>query len=52
MLGYYEGVYTSDTIGYALVPDSPKEIRLGERIQKALIFMRFHGVFLGSQHEF
>jgi hypothetical protein len=46
-----EGVCTSGTMGYALVCGSPKDIRWGKWIQKPLIFMHFHGVSLGDQHE-
>jgi hypothetical protein len=51
MSDHCAGVYTSDTMGCALVRGSPRDIRQGERVQKALIFMRFHRVFLGDQHE-
>jgi hypothetical protein len=47
-----EGVCTSGTMGYTLVCGFPREIRWGEWIQKPLIFMRFHEMFLGNQHEF
>ena len=30
---------------------STRDIRERQQAQKPLIFMRFHGVFLGSQHE-
>src|SRR4030095_5453900 len=51
MSGHYEGVGAPDTMGCVLVHGSPREIRWGEGVQKPLIFMRFHGVFLGKQHE-
>src|SRR5215470_13192068 len=34
----------------ALVRGSAREVKRGWQGQKPLIFMRFHGVFLGSQH--
>src|SRR3954468_3447802 len=40
-----------DTMVGALVRGSPRSIRRGWRGQKPLIFMYFHGVLLGSQHE-
>src|SRR4030095_16012909 len=51
MSGHYEGVCTPDTMGCVLVHGSPRDIMWGEGVQKPLIFMRFHGVFLGKQHE-
>ncbi len=51
MSGHCEGVCTSGTMGCALVRGSTRDIRRGEWVQKPLIFMRFHGVFLGNQHE-
>ena len=36
--------------GCALVRGSPREIKGGERVRKPLIFMHFHGAFLGNQH--
>src|SRR5215211_1115150 len=51
MSGRCEGVCTSGTMGCALVRGSTRDIRRGEWVQKALIFMRFHGGFLGNQHE-
>jgi hypothetical protein len=51
MAGHCKGVYTSGTRGWALVRGSPRESKWGERAQKPLSFMRFHGVFLGNQHE-
>jgi hypothetical protein len=50
MSGHYEGVCTSGTLGCALVRGSARDIRRGYGGQKPLIFMRFHGVFLGHQH--
>jgi hypothetical protein len=35
----------------ALVRGSTGDVRRGWYGQKSLIFMHFHGVFLGSQHE-
>ena len=46
-----EGVCTSSTMGGALVRGSPRDIKWGERVQKPLIFMHFHAVSLGKQHE-
>src|SRR4029434_3236550 len=46
-----EGAGTPDTMVCALVHGSPRAIRWGEWAQKPLIFMHFHGTFLGSQHE-
>ena len=46
-----EGVCTSGTMGGALVRGSPRDIKWGELVHKPLIFMRFHGVSLGNQHE-
>ena len=46
-----EGVCTSATMGGALVGGSPRDIKWGELFQKSLIFMHFHGVSLGNQHE-
>jgi hypothetical protein len=51
MSGRCEGVCTSGTMGCALVRGSPWDIRWGEWVQKPLIFMHFHEVFLGNQHE-
>ena len=51
MSGHGEGVCTSGTTGCALVRGSSREIRWGEGVQKLLIFMHFHGVFPGNQHE-
>src|SRR5216683_3510170 len=49
--GHGEGVCTPDTMVCALVRGSTRDNRRRWRGQKPLIFMRFHGVFLGSQHE-
>ena len=38
-------------MGGALVRGSPRDIKWGERVQKPLIFMHFHAVSLGKQHE-
>jgi hypothetical protein len=46
-----EGVYTSDPLGYAWVFASPRDIRREEWIQKPLIFLCFHEIFLGNQYE-
>jgi hypothetical protein len=46
-----EGVYTSDPMGYAWVFGSTRDIKREERGQKPLIFMRFHVVLFGNQHE-
>jgi hypothetical protein len=46
-----EGVYTSDPMGSAWVFGSPRDIRREEWIQKPLIFLRFHGVSFGKEHE-
>ena len=35
----------------ALVRGSTQDIKGGEEVHKLLIFMRFHRVFLGNQHE-
>ena len=51
MSGHCEGVCTSDTMVCALVRGSPRDVRWGEWVQKPLIFMHFHGVSLGNQHE-
>ena len=51
MSSHCEGVCTSGTRGGALVRGSPRDIRQGEGVQKPLIFMRFHGVFLGNRYE-
>jgi hypothetical protein len=51
MSGRCEGVCTSGTMGCALVRGSTRDIRRGEWVQKALIFMRFHGGFLGNPRE-
>jgi hypothetical protein len=51
MSGHSEGVCTAGTMGCALVRGSTREVRRGWYGQKPLIFMHFHGVFLGSQHE-
>src|SRR5215211_5558209 len=51
MLGHCEGICTPDTMVCALVQDSPRAIRWEEGVQSPLILMRFHGVFLGAQHE-
>jgi hypothetical protein len=51
MPGHCEGVCTSDTMVCALVRGSPRDIRWGEWAQKSLIFMHFHVMFLGNQHE-
>jgi hypothetical protein len=51
MSGHCEDVCTPDTMVCALVHGSIREIRRGWQSQKSLIFMHFHGVFLGSQHE-
>ena len=46
-----EGVCTSDPMVCALVRGSERAIRWGQWVQRSLIFMHFHGVFLGNQHE-
>jgi hypothetical protein len=46
-----EGVCTPDPMVCALVRGSTGDVRRGWYGQKSLIFMHFHGVFLGSQHE-
>ena len=46
-----EGVCTAGIMGRALVRGSPRDIRWGEWVQQPWILMRFHGVFLGNQHE-
>jgi hypothetical protein len=51
MSGHCKGVCTPDTMVCALVRDSTRDIRWGEWVQNPLMFMHFHGVFLGSQHE-
>jgi hypothetical protein len=51
MSGHGEGVCTTDTMVCALVRGSTQDIKVGEEAHKSLIFMRFHGVFLGNQHE-
>jgi hypothetical protein len=51
MSGHCEGVCAPDTIVCALVHGSIREVRRGWQSQKSLIFMHFHEVFLGSQHE-
>jgi hypothetical protein len=51
MLGHDKGVCPSGNLGCALVRGSIRDIRWGEQGQKPLIFIYFHGVFLGSQHE-
>jgi hypothetical protein len=51
MSGHCKGSCTSGNMVYALVRGSPRDIRWGEWVQKALIFMRFHEVSLGRQHE-
>jgi choline dehydrogenase-like flavoprotein len=51
MSGHCEGVCTSGTMGSALVRSSSRDSRKVKKAQKPLIFMRFHGVFLGRQHE-
>jgi hypothetical protein len=51
MSGHCEDVCTPDTMVCALVHGSIREVRRGWQSQKSLIFMHFHGVFLGSQHE-
>jgi hypothetical protein len=51
MTGHCEGVCTLDPMVCALVYGSTREVRRGWHGQKPLIFMRFHEVFLGSQHE-
>jgi hypothetical protein len=47
----YEGVYTSDPMGYAWVFGSTRDIKWGEWGQKSLIFMHFHAALFGKQHE-
>jgi hypothetical protein len=51
MSDHYEGVCTPDTMVCALVRGSAKDIRGEIEGSKPLIFMHFHGMFLGSQHE-
>src|SRR4029450_3533295 len=51
MSGHCEDVCTPDTMVCALVHGSIREVRRGWQSPKSLIFMHFHGVFLGSQHE-
>ena len=51
MSGHCEGVCAPDTMVCALVHGSIREVRRGWQSQKSLIFMHFHGVLLGSQHE-
>jgi hypothetical protein len=51
MSGHCEGVCTPDPMVCALVYGSTREVRRGWQDQKPLIFMHFHEVFLGSQHE-
>src|SRR4030095_4029899 len=46
-----EGVCAPDPMVCALVRGSTRDVRRGWYGQKSLIFMHFHGVFLGSQHE-
>src|SRR5215216_550665 len=50
MSGHCEGVCTPALLVYALVRGSTKESRRRWHGRKPLIFMHFHGVFLGSQH--
>lgn len=50
MSGHCEDVCIPDTMVWALVHGSIREVRRGWQSQKSLIFMHFHGVFLGSQH--
>jgi hypothetical protein len=38
-------------MGGAVVDGSPRDIRWEECVQNPLIFMHFHGVSLGNQHE-
>jgi hypothetical protein len=51
MSGHCKGVCIPDTMVCALVRGFPREVRRGWQSQKPLIFMHFHEVFLGSQHE-
>src|SRR4029434_2007861 len=51
MSGHCEGVCTPAPMVCALVYGFTREVRRGWQDQKPLIFMHFHGVFLGSQHE-
>src|SRR5262252_698618 len=51
MSDHCEGVCTPDPMVCALVYGSTREVRRGYHGQKSLIFMHFHEVFLGSQHE-
>jgi hypothetical protein len=51
MSGHCEDVCIPDTMVWALVHGSIREVRRGWQSQKSLIFMHFHGVFLGTQHE-
>ena|GEM_PF-3395090 len=51
MPGHCEGIRTSDTMECALIRGSPRDIKWGDWLQKPLIFMYFHRVFLGNQHE-
>jgi hypothetical protein len=46
MSGHCEGVCTSNTMVSALIRGSTRDIWWGQLVQKPLIFMRFHGVFL------
>jgi hypothetical protein len=48
---HYEGVCTSGTTGVCLGLWLPKGYQVGGVDSKSLIFMRFHVVFLGNQHE-
>src|SRR5262249_3149236 len=49
--GHCEGVCTPDTRVCALVRASTRDSRRRWHGQKPLIFMHFHGGFLGGQHE-
>ena len=49
--GHCEGVCTPDTMVCALVRASTRDSRRKWHGQKPLIFMRFHEVLLGCQHE-
>src|SRR5215471_15053945 len=51
MSDHCEGVCTPDPMVCALVYGSTREVRRGYHGQESLIFMHFHEVFLGSQHE-
>ena len=51
MSGHCKGVCPSGTMVCPLVRGSTRDIGCRKQVRKPLIFMRFHGVFLGRQHE-